>query len=132
MKLELKDTVHRLNYDSDENQFKKLCQGIKIQSSKTQAKLKCHYEKRRHPYLYINPVKVEHLSNSPPLFQFYEIISNSTISTLKEQNSEFVGINAKKTGKWRNDIGTKCGFNAGVGFHGNTPKNYLRMSEIVS
>lgn len=132
MEIELKGRASGLNYDSDENKFKKLCQGNKIQSSQKQIYLKCHYERRKHPYLNINPVKVEHLSNSPSLYQFYEIISNSTILLLKEQNSEFVEINAKKTGEWRNDIGTKCGFNSGVGYHGDTPKNYLKMSEIVS
>lgn len=64
-------------------QFMNLCLGNDPQSAKLRKQLKCYYERKRHPYLYINPVKVEHLSKNPPIFQMYEMVGNKTIEYLK-------------------------------------------------
>ncbi len=64
-------------------QFMNLCLGNDLLPPKLRRKLKCYYERKRHPYLHINPVKVEQLSKNPPIFQLYEMVGNQTIEYLK-------------------------------------------------
>ncbi len=61
-----------------EAQYLDLCRTPNVQTPSMQINLKCYYEQKRHPYLYVNPVKVEHLSENPPVFQYYEIVDHKT------------------------------------------------------
>src|SRR5436190_20997631 len=54
--------------------FSDLCLGNNRQSAEIAKNLKCYYENKRHPYFYVNPVKTEHLSENPPIYQFYDLI----------------------------------------------------------
>ncbi|CAL8085044.1 unnamed protein product [Orchesella dallaii] len=77
----------RLRKDIEMNvmsQYSALCSGATFQSPEIQKTLKCFYETKRHPYLYINPVKTEVLSEDPPLLQFYELLSNHSIEIIKK------------------------------------------------
>ncbi len=115
-----------------EMQFMNLCRGNLAQTPAMQTKLKCFIERKRHPYLYINPVKTEHLSESPPIYQFYDIIGNNTIETLKRLHSplvkpsRFAGLNnIKKLTKMRTSVGTELQ-------SGRIPKSVYNLAEMVS
>lgn len=63
--------------------------------ARMQVKLKCYYEKRRHPYLFIGPVKMEQLSESPIIFQYYDILGPKLIEELKahyEENADLLNL----------------------------------------
>ncbi len=78
---------------SAHSKFTDLCKGKTLQTPEVIKSLKCYYEQYRHPYLYVNPVKVEQLSDTPPILQFYEVLGNSTIDYVKSFRE--VLINAK-------------------------------------
>lgn len=78
--------------ENPKRQFRDICQGKGWQSLEVQAGLKCYYERRKHPYLFINPVKTEVLSESPPIFQFYEIVDKNTTEKLREEYSYRMNI----------------------------------------
>lgn len=61
-----------------EAQYLDLCRTPNVQSASMQVNLKCYYEQKRHPFLYVNPVKVEHLSEDPLVFQYYGIVDDKT------------------------------------------------------
>lgn len=71
-------------------QFMHLCHGKTLQAPAKQKKLKCYLEQKRNPFLYINPVKVEQLSETPLVYQYYEMIGNKTIELLKQRYSSRV------------------------------------------
>lgn len=62
-----------------------LCRGENLQSAQEQANLKCYYVTNGQPYLFIGPVKVEHLSHFPPVIQYYNVIGNRTIDKIHQQ-----------------------------------------------
>lgn len=112
--------------------FQNLCLGNTLQTSRQQKRLKCYVERKRHPYLYINPVKTEVLSKNPPIWQFYEVVSNSSIENFKEiyhaktSTSESVGFTKLA-------ITERCGTNAGLCIkYDSTPKNVLTLAEYVT
>lgn len=78
---------------SAHSKFTDLCKGKILQTPEVTKHLKCYYEQYRHPYFYVNPVKVERLSEIPPIFQFYEVLGNSIIDYVKAFKE--VLINAK-------------------------------------
>lgn len=94
-------------------------------------KLTCYYEHKQHPYLRIAPVKTEVLSKSPPILQFYEILSNRTIERIKDlslqklvlseivRNDEFEYLV-----KYRTSVGTYL--------NDRMVPEFSKMSEIVS
>lgn len=71
-------------YGIPEDQSIKLCSTLipNINPSWIQSQLKCHYEQFLHPYLYINPVKTEKLSDSPSIYQYYEVVGPKFIKEL--------------------------------------------------
>lgn len=79
--------------DSLVSKFTDLCNGKVLQSPDIIKNLNCYYTQNQHPYFYINPVKVEKLSENPPIFQFYELHGNKTIKYLKAFREAL--INAK-------------------------------------
>ncbi len=79
--------------DSLVSRFTDLCKGKNLQSPSTLKNLNCYYNQHQHPYFYINPIKVEELSENPPIFQLYELHGNKTIEYVKAFRE--VLINAK-------------------------------------
>ncbi|ODM95303.1 Prolyl 4-hydroxylase subunit alpha-3 [Orchesella cincta] len=113
------------------SQYWALCSGVTFQTPKTQKSLKCFYEMKRHPYLYINPLKTEILSENPPVFQFYDVLANDTIEDIKAkavprlQLSEVVGTDdVEQITKHRTSAGTFMRYK-------EMPKVY-EHSEIIS
>lgn len=119
---------------SKEAEWIALCQGKSSQTPKTQASLKCYYENQRHPYFYINPVKAEHLSEKPPIYQFYEMISENTVKVLKQnytgrlRMSPIVGIERDKV-----DEMTYIRSSVGRGLDvETTPMSVIRLAEMIT
>ncbi|ODM95306.1 Prolyl 4-hydroxylase subunit alpha-2 [Orchesella cincta] len=108
-----------------------LCSGATFQTPQEQSTLKCFYDTKKHPYLYINPLKTEVLSESPPVVQFYDVLSNETMEKIKAvaaprlQLSQIVGtIDMEMVTKHRTSAGTYL-------LYQDVPKLYDH-SEIVS
>lgn len=111
--------------------FWDLCMGNVFQPPEFQTALKCYYDHRSDPYLYISPLKTEHLSESPPIYQFYQILGHSLIERIKlmsrpKVKSEVVGYCKMES------IG--CGPHAkfGMDYRENTTKQLRLWSERVS
>lgn len=112
--------------------FQNLCMGNTLQTSRKQKDLKCFVESKRHPYLYINPIKAEVLSVSPPIWQFYEVVSNSSIETFKELYHTRTSV-SESVGFTRLPITERCGTNAGQCIkYDATPRNVLMLAEFVT
>lgn len=78
-------------------QYATLCKDLNYEIytpySNLQKNLKCFFENSIHPYFYINPVKSEHLSDSPPVYLYYDIVKNKLNEELKLRNDIKVEMN---------------------------------------
>ncbi len=116
--------------------FTDLCNGISLQSTKLQSTLHCFIDNRKHPYLYINPMKVEQLSINPLILQFYEIMSNKTMQEIVRQ----VGPHVTTLNLWFDDKNFAYGSvpvgvtnSARMGFNfGNVSKTTQKLTSIMS
>ena len=64
--------------------FSVKCRGEKLLDDKVAARLKCRYTTGRHPFLKIQPVKVEEAALKPYIVVYHEVISDDEIETVKK------------------------------------------------
>jgi len=64
--------------------YERLCRGEKLLDDKVAARLKCRYTTGRHPFLKIQPVKVEEAALKPYIVVYHEVISDDEIETVKK------------------------------------------------
>ncbi|CAL8085038.1 unnamed protein product [Orchesella dallaii] len=90
-----------------------LCSGAKYQTPEEQTNLKCYFNSKSHPYLYISPVKTEVLSENPLILQFYDVLSNDSIEKIKStavprlELSQVVGdLSMEEATKFRTSAGS--------------------------
>lgn len=78
-----------------------LCAGNEFQPSKIKSRLCCHLDRKRHPYFILNPLKMEILSESPILIQFYDVLGNGTIEKILQMSGELrlasLLVNSRRT-----------------------------------
>lgn len=84
----------KIDNDNPHSRFTELCKGKVLQSPGTIKNLFCYYNQHQHPYFYINPAKVEQLSENPPIFQFYELHGNKTMDYVKTFKDALIDPNA--------------------------------------
>ena len=48
------------------------------------SRLKCYYSRGHHPFLLLQPVKVEQVSLEPSIVVYHDVISDDEINTIKE------------------------------------------------
>ncbi len=123
--------------DFDVNaRFTQLCSGYNLQSTKLLSTLHCYMDNWRHPYLYVNPMKVEQLSLNPLILQYYEIITNKTIDSVVSE----VGPHVTTLKLYFDDDSFAYGSvplsvsnsgNMGINF-GNVSKATHKLTEILS
>ena len=63
--------------------FVALCNGYNFQNDQEKHDLKCWYEKDRHPYFKINPLKMELLHREPYLVQIYDFLGEQWTDVLR-------------------------------------------------
>lgn len=104
-----------------------------------QKNLKCYLQKYRHPYLYINPVKTEQLSESPLIFQYYDILGRMFINelvTYYTENAELVPIlqnlnHYKGKGKYEQEEPTP-GFVISITEKYHRHPRFIQFTEMVT
>nr|XP_009860947.3 prolyl 4-hydroxylase subunit alpha-1-like [Ciona intestinalis] len=86
---------HLFIFHKDENaedeikQYNQICQGKFKLPHKVSKNLRCYlYTNKNDPRLRIKPVKVEELCNSPHIVQFYDVINNDDIETIKKMSKK--------------------------------------------
>lgn len=113
-------------------QYFQLCMGEKLRPLEMENNLKCYYENTKHPFLYINPVKVEILSEDPVIYQFYEVLGNKTIELLKEQNRHLVKLSEVVGMEGVEDVSV-FRTSAGIGMEfDDTPRIIYTLAEYLS
>lgn len=119
-------------------QFMKLCQRNFYQELEHTAKLKCYYESRLHHYLFICPVKVEQLSKSPPINQYYEVLGSETIKNILSTNLGFMALMPPeleiiRPGVKAIEVDDRDRTSTGIGLKfQNLPKKIFTSAEIVT
>ncbi|XP_076316484.1 prolyl 4-hydroxylase subunit alpha-1-like [Tachypleus tridentatus] len=79
MKLRRTDTG---NFDYEN--YAALCRGEKLQTPRDEVHLRCRYTSRGHPYLILQPVKVEEQSLDPYIVQFHDLMTSQEADTFQE------------------------------------------------
>ncbi|KAL1505429.1 hypothetical protein ABEB36_004999 [Hypothenemus hampei] len=76
---------HKPNYEDPYGRdlYEALCRGEVSSPIEVQAKLKCYYLTKNHPFLKIAPFKVEEAHLDPDLFIYHNVIADSEIETVK-------------------------------------------------
>lgn len=67
----------------DKVQYEGLCRGEQLMPVDVESKLHCRYETNNHPFLLIQPVKMEEAHLQPRIVVYYDVISDNEIETVK-------------------------------------------------
>ncbi|XP_076317585.1 prolyl 4-hydroxylase subunit alpha-2-like isoform X3 [Tachypleus tridentatus] len=75
--------VDNLDPVIEKEQFNRLCRGEHLRPLEWDKDLKCRYFNGHHPYLLIQPIKLEEKSHKPYIVQLHDVISDQEIQRLK-------------------------------------------------
>ncbi|ODN03007.1 Prolyl 4-hydroxylase subunit alpha-2 [Orchesella cincta] len=85
--------------------YEKLCRGEQLRDKAVIASLKCYYSHKSHPIYTIGPLKFEVHSESPPIIQIYDIISDAEISQLQHEVQEEMRQSRTASAEGDDDLG---------------------------
>ncbi|XP_022247737.1 prolyl 4-hydroxylase subunit alpha-1-like [Limulus polyphemus] len=68
----------------DYENYVALCRGERLRTAREEVHLRCRYTSRGHPYLILQPVKVEEQSLDPYIVQFYDLMTSREADTIQE------------------------------------------------
>ncbi|XP_076316488.1 prolyl 4-hydroxylase subunit alpha-2-like isoform X2 [Tachypleus tridentatus] len=81
------DNIHPTR---ENEQFNRLCRGEQLRPPKWDKNLRCRYFKGYHPYLLLQPIKLEERSRKPYIVQLYDVISDKEIQKIQNLSKPYL------------------------------------------
>ncbi|CAL8075560.1 unnamed protein product [Orchesella dallaii] len=126
----------------DRNMWVTCAANTSLMQESLKAKLKCYHETKKHPWLFINPMRVEVLTESPgEILLFHDILGNNflteIVKTLDGDEMDFSGVNGSENeddqvsqASFRRGLTTRSSINTWIE-DDEFPK-LVSISEVVS
>ncbi|XP_065573742.1 prolyl 4-hydroxylase subunit alpha-2-like [Artemia franciscana] len=70
--------------DEETEHYERLCRGEKMLPAVVEAKLFCYHVTRNHPYLLLQPLKVEETSRNPSIVIIHDLLNDGQLTKFKE------------------------------------------------